>query len=400
MAKSQRRRFAFGFPSEKQKADDASRFEDIFKVMATPEVEGALLSARRRKQGNDDDSDSDNGGEGAADGPTPLGSLKAQSRRRHASSRHSAHTSGSSASLSRRKPEQQVGSRDSSRRRAPPSSGVATAVAGGSTVTPRTRSATVTPVDGAPAPPPGLPPGVQPIAVDRESALPVDGGSLSDNAPSPRRRRHHHSARRRAELAAEIADCKRALSDPNTPDMAPWRARLTKAETELRELEHAPPAIDDTFAIVAAAATAAAASGTPLPESQQEMIAKAQMIANERQAQAQLATAALVSPRRRRGNTTNTREVPTAAAAAAVITPAKSPADAIRELKIRKMVLAGQIGAMKKQQATLAAGGEERKRVDASLKSVEAELAKLDEDIKQLSAAVETPATTVPIQKQ
>jgi hypothetical protein len=397
----------FGMLPSAQTDEDAGRFEDFFKVSG--DVDIALLSARRRQQAADD-SDSDDGkatppSAGGAELPSG-GATKSKSRRHGASSSSataaaasssssssSRHTSGSStpavssSSSSRRSKTDKSDSKPAEIVK----SGESTSSRRSRTNT-RGRSGTTIVADGRPAPPDGAPPVVSPLALSTTADAP-DPGSLSDSAPSPRRRRHHHSSKRRAELQAEIADIKRALSDPNTPDMAPYRARLQKAEAELRELDHIAPA-DDTVAVavVAAAAASALASGSALPEAQKELLEKAQQMMGERQAQAQaqLATNALISPRRARGNTTSRTEAPEK-----VVIPAPSPADVLRELKIRKMLLVGQIGTLKKQLATPTLSGDERKRAEGSLKLIEADMVKLDDDIKARTVESAAPIAIV-----
>jgi hypothetical protein len=390
--------------AQKDEDKDAGRFEDFFKVSG--DVDIALLSARRRQQAADD-SDSDDGKATppiAGGAELPSGATKSKSRRHGASSSSAAAAAASSSSSSSRHTSGSstaaVSSSSSSRRsktdksdNSKPAeivkSGESTSSRRSRTNT-RGRSGTTIVADGRPAPPDGAPPVVSPLALSTTADAP-DPGSLSDSAPSPRRRRHHHSSKRRAELQAEIADVKRALSDPNTPDMAPYRARLQKAEAELRELDHIAPA-DDTVAVavVAAAAASALASGSALPEAQKELLEKAQQMMGERQAQAQLATNAVISPRRARGNTTSRTEAPEK-----VVIQAPSPADVLRELKIRKMLLVGQIGTLKKQLATPTLSGDERKRAEGSLKLIEADMVKLDDDIKARTVESAAPIAIV-----
>ena len=172
--------------------------------------------------------------------------------------------------------------------------------------------------------------------------------------------------------------------------MGPPRAEMTRIEAELKELEGLGDDDEDmAMAVVAAAAASALASGHELPESHKAMLAaqKQKQADSAHAAEKKAAEETFLTPRSQRDRgRARSSTAGTSGANAKKPAPEKSPADIVKELKIRKMLLAGQLGQVKKQAA--AASGDEKAKLEKSLAALERDMATLDEDIKKNDTAV------------
>mmetsp|Transcript_12997 Transcript_12997/g.22205 ORF Transcript_12997/g.22205 Transcript_12997/m.22205 type:complete len:783 (-) Transcript_12997:607-2955(-) len=244
-------------PDGSKKDDDVSAFESIFKAMAPASAVDSMSKARAR-HANGDDSDSDK------DAPLSPGR-----RSKHSSSRGSR--------------------KQSSRRQRTNSNAVRKSVESrGSERTPRSARG-------------------EPRTPRRHDDKPAHAGQSSS-------RRRHHDPRavreRRNALMKELEECRAKLSDPNTVDGAPIRARMGAVETELREVNKEMDALQIAGNVLSGATTAQSAVA---------------------------AAAEAVTPRRRGRE----GQPPPP--------PSKPMAEALKALQIKKMMLAGQMGAIKKQ---------------------------------------------------
>ena len=171
--------------------------------------------------------------------------------------------------------------------------------------------------------------------------------------------------------------------------MGPPRAEMTRIEAELRELDrHGDDDDDDdiAMAVVAAAAASALASGQELPASQKALLEaqKMKQMQQAKDSEKNAAMAEFLTPRSRsrRGTGATPRASSGGAGGKAKKAPEKSAADVAKELKIRKMLLAGQLGQTKSKLAA-AANDDEREKLQKALASLERDMAELDENIKK-----------------
>eukprot|EP00019_Armaparvus_languidus_P005101 CAMPEP_0168594536 /NCGR_PEP_ID=MMETSP0420-20121227/8955_1 /TAXON_ID=498008 /ORGANISM="Pessonella sp." /LENGTH=700 /DNA_ID=CAMNT_0008630871 /DNA_START=65 /DNA_END=2169 /DNA_ORIENTATION=- len=311
-------------PDGSKKDDDVSAFESIFKAMAPASAVDSMSKARAR-HANGDDSDSDK------DAPLSPGR-----RSKHSSSRGSR--------------------KQSSRRQRTNSNAVRKSVESrGSERTPRSARG-------------------EPRTPRRHDDKPAHAGQSSS-------RRRHHDPRavreRRNALMKELEECRAKLSDPNTVDGAPIRARMGAVETELREVNKEMDALQIAGNVLSGATTAQSAVA---------------------------AAAEAVTPRRRGREVLFFRLLCSAPLIRLVLQgqppppPSKPMAEALKALQIKKMMLAGQMGAIKKQLQSPTLSITEKQLLTGSVEQLESEMAAIDVNIKNLQP--QKPATTIAIQQK